>query len=507
MKDRLVDDIFELIRTMTDEEIADFESFVQKKGRGKRVMEEATKHLQLFRIYVSLRDEADVTLGEIKRRSTFTLNINELNQHLCARMETFLALQYQRGRGAVLKEIELQLDTVTELLRRKRWKHAGELLVKSARVISELPKNQFDERFLYLSLRLYDLQNNWNIKQLLTESKREQLEIFEKAIRPFNTLAYSLPRINGNEIIAQLPSQGLQESCFYGVLSIWLREHEKLESLKKTLPERQMFGGLMNIHRAERNSSNARNKNRAVDQMINGMDTLVRLEKIYLSVVTGNQWEFKEQVDDLLRSDQLFRNPESFNSELTAFVYSQLFRFTVIGQNKSSADFMKRLISLDRIAKVELMQFTHEQIEDVVSRLEMNRLIILFLQRKHKELVATLSAMGFETKSKQFEEYFFDVIGIELLSRLQIGMFDDDTTKLIRKYENNLKPSVGGASAFHGALRKIISRFNETSGTSERTKIVDSHIEQLRASHSKTNHFQKVLIMWLEDYYLNSDPM
>lgn len=507
MNDRLVDDIFELIRTMSDEEVADFESFVQEKGRGKRATEEAAKHHQLFRIYNSFRDQADVKLSEIKRLATFTSSINELNKHLCERLEKFLALKYQNERGAELKEIELQLDTITELLRRKRWRHAGQLLVKCANVLLKLPINQFDERFLYLSLRCYDLQQNWNIKKFLTDPKKAQLDSLEKIIRPFNTLARSLPNITGNEFIAQLPSDELQESCFYGVLSTWLREHNKLEVLKKTLPARERFSRLLNPFNAEKNTSNARNKNRAIDQMINGMDTLVRLEKIYLSIATGNQWEFKEQIDDLLRSDQLFRNPETFNPELTAFVYSQLFRFTVISENKSSDDFMKQLISLDHIAKAELMQFNHDQIEDVAGRLEMNRLIILFLQRKHKELVSTLSAMGFETKSKQFEEYFFEVIGIELLSRLQIGMFDDDTTKLIRKYENNLKPSMGGASAFHGYLRKIISRFNETGGSSERIEIVNSHIEQLRASHSKTNHFQRVIIMWLEDYYLKADPM
>ncbi len=502
MTDRLVEDIFELVKTMNTDEVEAFEMFAQEKGRGKKTNSEGLKYLELFRVYNSHREKPEIKSAEILREASFSKNPNELNQHLCERLETFLAICYREGHGATLKKIDADLDTITELVRRKRWRHAGELLAKSAKVILELPGHHFDERFLYLSLRLYSLQQNWNIKQLLTEPKRKQLEIFESVIRPFNTLAGFLPKINGNESFEQLPSPELQESCFFGILSTWLREHKKLEYLKKTLPARDRFTGMFNIHRAEQNSSNAKNKNRAIDQMISGMDAIVRLEKMYLSVCTGNPWELKEQTEELLRDVRLVHNPVALNPELTAFVYSQMLRFTALSEHKTSSEFLERLIALDKISKVELHQFTEDQVEDISYRLGLNKIVILFLQRKHEDLVATLSAIGFETKSKQYEEYFFDVIGIELLARLQIGKFDDDTTKLIRKYEHNLKPSMGGASDFHSALRKIISAFNEVDRASERGKVVELYIEQLRVARNPTNHFQKVIVLWLEDWLI-----
>jgi hypothetical protein len=125
----------------------------------------------------------------------------------------------------------------------------------------------------------------------------------------------------------------------------------------------------------------------------------------------------------------------------------------------------------------------------------------LFLQENYQYLVKLLSASGFEHKSKKYEEYFFEVIAIELLARLQLGKFDDESEKLLRKYEQNLKPTMGGASTFHGALRKIISGFNKSGNSDVRKKVTKEHLQPLRTAMNAANHYHKVIVQWLEKNY------
>jgi hypothetical protein len=345
------------------------------------------------------------------------------------------------------------------------------------------------------------LQFNWHITCALTEKKQEHLKKFSEVMHPFNTLAEYIRKVAGHEHFSHLTSHDVKNSPFYGMLITWLRERSRLDWLNRELRDEDYFGGLFLSHRVGENVSNAKNKNEAIEKMVNGLNSIVRLEKIYLSALLGDQHTFDEQVQRILNDGNLFHNPQSFNPELTAFVFSQLFRLTVLSENTEHSKLMNTLIRLRDLSQAELNQFTKEQVTDIQYRFALNEIVILFLQENYEILVKTLSAVGFESKSKKYEEYFYEVIAVELLARLQSGMLGDETDKLYRKYEHNLKPSMGGASTFHGALRKIISGFSKSSDTATRKDIVQTHWDELHTAVNSTNHFHKVILIWLERNY------
>ncbi len=503
MNEHLSHEIFELVRTMTPEEKKAFKQFVKDKKQVTGEINKTYKYQQLFDLYVAQNiKRQEEGIPELQKEAKkFSNSFDDLNQQLFGRLEKFLVAGYRKKTEfeGEYKISEL-LDTAAAFRERKRNKIAASYLVKATELINALRKTNTNREWLmYLSIRLAALDWDIRVDEKIYSKNKIQADEFEQESRPFMTLAKAAdehivqPRKGQLEIFA---NPEFQHNAFFSLLGIYLRERKEYNILFKTIGRRAQFGKhTREKYITDKPDQYSKNKNALLEKIIDTEEVLMQIEKLFYAVKVNDYYGFDETMHSLLHNIHSAYDTERHNTELAAFIYRQTFELKTIFSDPGNTTDVYHLKKLNELTLGHLKLFTNEEVKKIPLRIELNTIIVYFLTKQFKDIVALSGELGNQKLLNQYASYYPDVVLAEIISRIESLPPDDLLEKRIRYYKEYTANKKYTVPPFHKKFDDFIYKYMDRA--IDRKEISRKYLEKIEPLRESFNHFHHVFIQWL----------
>lgn len=490
MNERIFDEISDIIRNLDNNEIKRFYLYSDRKSPED---EAGHKYVNLFKLYLKNKTELNSEILIKEKAKEFTNSFNDLQQKLRDELVNFIGEDYtiQKSDSAEF-QINLLINQGIALSKKNLYTLSLRRFQMAIELFDIANPAIINESKMYLALKLYS--NLFNVKFRASKNSKSEhvLNEFEKFIIPFLFFAQDSYNIffQKNKLNA-FQNENFHKSSFYSLINLYLRENLKFDQiLNNENGISKSFVKLLNV-----NESN--NSDSIVKESLVTMNTwLIQFERLYSALLTNKHGEF-EYIFSNLKNSLFHGTFTSYYNELILFLYRKLFELQTlfsIRENNTPED-IYGLKDLHKITIDNLNLFTKHEISDISQRIEMNKFIILFLEKNYTELLPDL-----EIVIKQLEAtspYYLDLIALELTARCESGAELFKLEKTTNKYEKIVEKRK--MKDFHYIFCKFMIKYNSDSyGKSKRGEFIKSSLKKMKENNDKFNCYHQLIINWVK---------
>lgn len=507
MNKYLAEEIFDIVKRLDQAELKSFKSFSQKKKPhdGKE-----HKYMELFKLYLKQKDALEFEEAVIiKGSKQLTASIHDLNQKLHEELLKFLAHDHREKSTDELEgKISELLDTSIALYEKRLYRLSAKSFSQVIRLLQSVEDLNFKENLLYLAIKAYSRVLSIRYNGKLSGEELKEFDAFYDYVRPFAQLArntYNVFSQTGYE--ESLDNGHFNNATFYALLNIYFREHQEFEALYHGRGNDPLFSfsHLLNDSSGKYDTPD-RNAEQAKEAIIDTASYFFQLERLHRSIAVNDSTEFNQAFSSITNKLFMAFSPAGFNADLLLFMYRQLFELRTLytlQDNQQPLDTYD-LREIEMLSRSKMHFFHESEMEDFALRVELNSLIILFLESRYKELLKRLLQFEKEIKGQVDKPYYIDARLLIILCKMETGgSADEDLENRITYYENYFKHYPDRASLFHKKFKGFLHAYLKEAYHDQK-KVCTRYLAKLEASKETFNHFHAVFLHWLKR---KADPL
>ncbi|MCK6639430.1 MAG: hypothetical protein L6Q81_05040 [Bacteroidia bacterium] len=503
MNKRLTTEIFDIVSKLQPDEIASFESRAKRK---KRKDGKEHGYLRLFRVYTKqagnlLLDEKHLNLQARK----ISKSPNDLHQDLRNELHAFLLATYRvASQDKIVTRINDLIDTASAMAERGLYSAALDNLKQAIVLLQEQNPNGHRDESLYLSVKAGSLLIEYKLRSNIKEKDKDFFQDFDEEGKHFMQLAHNMHShlIQAKkDRLTHFKSEDLPTGAFYMLLNIYLKYMQDFQTLVNNSNRRRLIASYLPGRISSGNESIDEARQAFNEKLIHTNSVLIKLERLYAALMLGEDWAFDEAYNEV--SSSLYHRVDTnyLNSHLAVLVYRALFETQLIFSHNNSKPALDvyKLHDLTNLTRAQFDLFTETEISGFALRLELNSMIVLFLQNNYIELLHRLTQLSEQTKINRLVAYYPDIIALEIVARLELGgHYDEDLDKRVQYYEGYGKKNPNTVPVFHRTFASCIKSFRNASSKKEREDVVKSYGKKLHKNRESFNHFHHLFLNWIE---------